>query len=50
MQKGQDGLLEEASLALQELLREQLQEISEDRSQACCDQPRMYPGGSDRTS
>jgi len=50
MQKGQDGLLEEASLALQELLREQLQEISEDRSQAGYDQPRMFPGGSDRTS
>ncbi len=50
VQKGHEGLLEEASLALQELLREQLQEISEDRAQAGCDEQRMFPGGSDRTS
>ncbi len=34
VQKGQEGVLEEASVALQDLLRDQLQEISEDRAAA----------------
>jgi hypothetical protein len=47
VQKGQEGLIEEASATLQDLLREQLQEISEDRAQACADKQREHSVGSD---
>lgn len=42
VQQGREGLIEETSLALQELLREQLLEISEDRDQASGDEPPSF--------
>jgi len=46
VQQGREGLIEETSLALQQLLCEQLQEISEDRDLAGGNEPRSSAAGS----